>query len=124
MKPDEQRIAIAGACGWKEIHRRNRSGKRDNQGVEIWGTTTCVGGVTEYQRLPDYLNDLNACHKFENLNSSGWLAYEVALTEVITRDHGECTKRHLINAEAAQRAEAFLRAKGLWIDEPPRSTPL
>lgn len=50
MNPDEQRIAIAEACGWKP--------------KIIW----CSAQIPEshppiYSDLPDYLNDLNAAHE-------------------------------------------------------------
>lgn len=99
MKEEEQRVAIAEALG-RKYHKPTEKEIRSG---------------SYYQYEPD-LNDLNLCHDFENLTSSEWLAYEVHLTEVITRNHGECTKRHLINATAAQRCEAFLKTKNLWKD--------
>lgn len=106
MTPKAQRIAIAEACGWKN----------------------CVGDsgfVTRYKgtpsettvrvTLPDYLNDLNACHEFEKTLTDplrkkyqsvliaeviGWIAYD--------------NERISIHATAAQRCEAFLRTIGKW----------
>lgn len=120
MSPEAQRVAIAEALGWSNCHFGHAApgfaklDRDQKEWVGIHPINKQYPPETSLWVIPDFCNDLNACHIFENLNSSGWLAYEVALTEVITRDHGECTKRHLINAEAAQRAEAFLRAKGLW----------
>jgi len=96
MKPEAQRIAIAQACGWTDI-----------QQVEPW-----VGvrpGGNRHELLPDYLCDLNAMHEAENT-----LPERVRLKQLY---HELC---HATNgmpcyATTAQRAEAFLRAKGLWL---------
>ena len=63
---------------------------------------------------PDYLNDLNACHKMEdNIVGSG-----LAGSSVDVKYHKQlaaiCSTRPIWNATAAQRAEAFLRTLGLW----------
>jgi hypothetical protein len=98
VTPEQQRSAIAEACGWK-------TGYRD---PEAW------------HPLPDYLNDLNAMHEAEkvlsrgqNYNQSrGFGRYKTALAEV-------CDEQHPIDATAAQRAEAFLRTIGKWQEAKP-----
>ena len=96
MTPEAQRVAIAESCGWKiGPPLTNPEG------------TVINWHYSEAWRLPDYLNDLNAMHEAEKsltpeqrsdyhslLLSSGYMA--------------------AIDATAAQRAEAFLRALGQW----------
>ena len=95
MNPEQQRIAIAEACEWKQIP--DGRWKLDEK-VE--------------QFLPDYLNDLNAMHEAENVltNEQWWLFVEF-LTEIRGGGVALC-----ISATAAQRAEAFLRTIGKWVE--------
>jgi hypothetical protein len=98
MTQEEQRIAIAEACGWK-------TGYRD---PEAW------------HPLPDYLNDLNAMHEAEKV--LGILergTYQNILGSAcggIREDDGGhfVSHRESIHATASQRAEAFLRTIGKW----------
>ena len=99
MNPEQQRIAIAEACGvpiedcpcptCKEKPRDRRTGKE----------------------IPGYPNDLNAMHEAEKvLSPQQWTDY-VTLLCAMTRDrNGE----GLVFATAPQRAEAFLITLGLW----------
>jgi len=95
MSPEAQRIAIAEACGWKK-------GGLDCDGYQIW---IHPSGARQYWAyVPDYLNDLNACHEMEKvLNSSQILPYLVML------------QPHYFPT-ASQRCEAFLKTLGLWKD--------
>ena len=92
--------------------------------AEACGWQNCVGGsglVTRYKgtpsettvrvTLPDYLNDLNAMHKAENVLPAGkWTRYCQYLAEF-----GQGSVRFVsVHSNAAQRAEAFLRTIGKW----------
>lgn len=101
MNPEQQRIAIAEACEWKQIP--DGRWKLDEK-VE--------------QFLPDYLNDLNAMHEAEKvLMDEQDLEYSESLEQVVgarfNSNNGEDMRR-LRSATAAQRAEAFLRTLNLW----------
>lgn len=103
MKPEEQRVAIAKACGWVE----SPYGKWSHDGLIL----------RDPLNPPDYLNDLNACHKMEdNIVGSG-----LAGSSVDVKYHKQlaaiCSTRPIWNATAAQRAEAFLKTLSLWKDE-------
>jgi hypothetical protein len=88
MTQEEQRTAIAEACGWK-------TGYRD-----------AVSSVTA---LPNYLNDLNAMHEAEKvLTSEQVTSYVYSLESMNERWSTPAF------ATAAQRAEAFLRTIGKW----------
>ena len=106
MSPEAQRIAIAEACGW-------------------WGN---VNGLhmrpplnnSEYCEVPDYPNDLNACHEFEkSLPSSLTQKYWWSLCDVTGLDQYEACRDPLltVSATAAQRCEAFLKTINKWKDE-------
>ena len=99
MSPEAQRIAIAEACGWKA----HVDGLGYYQGVH----PALMGG----RAIPDYLNDLNAMHKAENVLPAGkWTRYCQYLAEF-----GQGSVRFVsVHSNAAQRAEAFLRTIGKW----------
>jgi hypothetical protein len=115
MTPEQQRIAIAEACGWK-VHPKDRF---------IVIPPNAPHSVQPLHTLPDYLNDLNAMHEAEKLLIfSTRQQYYQKLVEVVSGFIGvpepapyrvadiECCR-----ATAAQRAEAFLRTLNLWNDE-------
>ena len=104
MNNEKQRIAIAEACGivskdkWGSLYKTPQGILRD---------------------CPDYLNDLNAMHEAEmvlsrgeHYNQTGGFGLYVQTLEKVL-----CGRRHLIDATAAQRAEAFLRTIGKWEDD-------
>jgi hypothetical protein len=114
MTTDQQRIAIATACGWKEIDGLSAGG--------LIGRTP--GKICSFDFLPDYLNDLNACHEMEKV-----LTYEqaeifedelcdIAKSANDVLENPLQPKSFLFHATAAQRAEAFLRTLGLWQPTP------
>ena len=120
MTPEAQRIAIAGACGWK--YREIRSG------YESEGWFWC-NGEERLSKLPDYLNDLNAMHEaVQSLRRNGdqfqWLQYQQELFRVVWGRYFDIGEDYfgseltwdVIEATAAQRAEAFLKAIGKWVD--------
>ena len=87
MNPEQQRIAIAEACGWK-------TGYRD---PEAW------------HPLPDFLHDLNAMHEAEKVLTS-----EQVTSYVYSLESMNDLWSTPAFATAAQRAEAFLRTIGKW----------
>ena len=100
MTPEQQRIAIAEACGWKQIPdgRWKLDGK-----VELF--------------LPNYLNDLNAMNsavlqKFNGPAHEGW-AFIDNLRVACGIPHSSACMA-LVCSTAAQRAKAFLRTLDLW----------
>lgn len=124
MTPEEQRIAIAEACGaeWE---------------TDKFGTPLLVNKeqdaillvrINEKDllfSLPEYLSDLNAMHEAEQLLTEdqktdyGWM-----LNQVVAADCGQAggpyghNLTQLASATAIQRAEAFLRTLNLWTDSP------
>ena len=106
MTPEEQRIAIAKACGWKKGHL-------DASGYDIWINPNGAEQYISY--VPHYPDDLNAMHKAEkacldtdSMNPISYCPYADALQDVCF------DKTHWWCATAAQRAEALLRTLGLW----------
>jgi len=120
MTENEQRIAIAEACGWKIVETpgqaySNLSLQPDPKTYwrECWET-----------QLPDYLNDLNAMHEAETtvrLNQFQAVDYPHNVFKVVTDLEWKGDMGYffpmVIRATAAQRAEAFLRTIGKWVDE-------
>jgi len=98
MNAEEQRIAIAKACGWGE----SAFGKWHRHGVIL----------PDPMNPPDYLNDLNAMHEAEEVLTDLNL-YRKFLYLVVLEDPSN-TSNEPAWATAAQRAEAFLRTIGVW----------
>lgn len=120
MTPEEQRIAIAEACGWTEIHTVPYQGG-------VWGETAPFGlfgtkdstCVRQGQRVPNYLNDLNAMSSAEETltESQQDLFGGFLYSGKVCLFQDFCTGRMVFrfaHAPAAKRAEAFLRAIGKW----------
>jgi len=96
MTPEQQRTAIAEACGWY-CNTRN-----------MWFRPPSSNMKEE--PLPDYLNDLNAMHEAEKvLTKTQQDKYYTKLS--YTGTWFEC-----LHSTASQRAEAFLRTIGKWKD--------
>ena len=140
MNEQEQRIAIAKACGWKKIITLNLPI------YGAWGNSfpsshrdTSVGiapfDVSKYPReekfygenvirvrLPDYLNDLNAIYEAENIlfEKNDWRIirtyFDLLSPNIHKDDSMDEDDWKLCHATAKQRAEAFLRTLGLWKD--------
>jgi hypothetical protein len=95
MKPEQQRIKIAEACGFDESHWLELGG-----GIVI-GTSAC---------LPDYPNDLNAMHEaMKTLSPKMGVEFCWHLN-----DMGISGEWDMLTATAALLAEAFLRTLNLW----------
>jgi hypothetical protein len=109
MKPEQQRIAIAEACGWKHYHE------------DLWVSPNVTDfSELDCEQLPDYLNDLNAMNsavlqKFNGPSHEGW-AFIDNLRVACGIPHSS-TCMALVCATAAQRAEAFLKTLNLWTND-------
>ena len=106
MNPDEQRIAIAQACGWRII-----------RGTK--GHPNISGHGLRAREIPDYLNDLNAMHCAEKVLKDGPIGahnpkstYREMLYRTLQSRGEDCVNWGC--ATAAQRAEAFLKTLNLW----------
>ena len=94
MTPEQQRIAIAEACG--RVQRPD-------------GSWFPIGKDYGSAGIPEYLNDLNAMHEAEKVLTNEQL--EVYCNILHKPNHGVYWAIH---ATASQRAEAFLRTIGKW----------
>jgi hypothetical protein len=114
MTPEVQRIAIAEACGWKNV---------DAGSGRVWGVTTRHKGTpSEFDvcvDVPNYPFDLNAMHEAENF------LFPVEISDLYSPDLVKEYASYLphmcighpggaMRATASQRAEAFLRTIGKW----------
>jgi hypothetical protein len=102
MTSEQQRIAIAEACGWTEISDWGAGGINGKHPTEPW-----------VEVIPDYLNDLNAMHEAEKtLNFIKAAEYARILTSIAWQSEQPVFAP--MTATAAQRAEAFLRTIDKW----------
>jgi hypothetical protein len=109
MKPEEQRIAIAEACGWRIENDAAGFFCIAPNDPEIGCNMECI---------PDYLNDLNAMHEAETVMT------DQQRTSYLDKLYEVCNPHSMLNddwnltcATAAQRAEAFLKTLNLWKHE-------
>lgn len=113
MKTEQQRIAIAEACGWKTEFVSAKGGEDG----DVWISTN--GDC--HEELPDYLNDLNAMHEAEKVITWGQSKnYWEHLLRIVSRDIKRPASEHskdtfAFMSTADQRAEAFLKTLNLWI---------
>ncbi len=124
MTPEYQRIAIAEKCGWMSIQK---SGRLDGQLVGY-----PPNGLLKRQEIPDFTSDLNAMReawKTLNTDQRAKFAEELAyiVLGVINDPRTEfvfsrCSLSLFANAAAHEHAESFLRALGLWQDDPAKSS--
>lgn len=130
MNEQQQRIAIAKACGWTDIYSSGVSGKRsvngDLNGKRFYGTKGKLGYEREYVKLLNYLHSLNAMREAEKTLTSDQLTeftrqlcklFFPASCDIKTPHMSWAVLGILVTASASQHAEAFLRALGLWKDE-------
>ena len=110
MNPEQQRIAIAEACGIVGPFDNRWIKEYEEEGGDVHGFTGFEKGELVF--IPDYLHDLNAMHEAENVLMQADLIFEYGMH--ITTDHHY---EHLLRATAAQRAEAFLKTIGKWEDD-------
>ena len=128
MRPQQQRIAIAEACGWEFVKWGKGSLKIFHPAsrldqvlpIRLNGRTIDQAKTDYISALPDYLNDLDAMHEAEEVltgyPSKEWDNYIMDLHAVTqSTPSGKLSEIACItHATAAQRAEAFLRTLGLW----------
>jgi hypothetical protein len=120
MNKEEQRIAIAEACGYEF---------KTHEGKSYCFFEELDGWVYWENIIPHYLDDLNAMHKAEEVLTEEQLYdYGNALDRVtLPKTRMEMCYVHgpeagmypdLFRATAAQRAEAFLRTIKKWTTNP------
>ena len=113
MNSEQQRIAIAEACEWKEIRAEVDWLPKELFGIFTWPHPTNAEKIKYFinrKPIPDYLNDLNAMHEAEKVLEGGMRSkYDAELTLICSRDYN-----FIWESTASQRAEAFLRTIGKW----------
>lgn len=116
MSPEKQRIAVAEAVGWTNVHR--------SQKLSVSLFDKLVGRHPNGSvHVPNYLSDLNAMWKVEGTlgTSLKQTSYMENLLFTMNSDPAGDGSWHeqwdVCHATAAQRAEAFLRTVGKWEDE-------
>jgi hypothetical protein len=106
MTNEQIRTAVAEALGFEARYKYGGSGA---------SLTWWVKGEKEFDlfSLPKFDSCLNACHEMEKaLNDVEHVEFRNELLRICGFNY-----RSYISATAQQRAEAFLKTKGLWKDE-------
>jgi hypothetical protein len=103
MNKELQRIAIAEACGYKDVTTRHTE-----------GTFKVITGFKNHnfdEEIPAYLDDLNAMHEAEKVldtaSDQNTIGSYASYAQCLAWDGG-------YSATAEQRAEAFLRTIDKW----------
>lgn len=113
MTKQEINITMAKECGWTIDPELNYVIKPNTSLKTFRG----YNDITEM--FPDFCNDLNAMHEAENgLSDEEENKYDHELREILTRDYVLQKSNHvrLWKLQCIQRAEAYLRVKGKWVD--------
>lgn len=127
MSPEEQRIAIAKACGVQTIAYTfyySSHGGRDRWHIEetkseaeFYRDLMHGDDLIEvlHPRVPDYLDDLNAMHEAEAMiPAEKWLEFDRHVSNTSPTEYQTNWINRMYRATASQRAEAFLRTLNLW----------
>ena len=131
MSNEEIRLAIAEACGWKWYRHPSASSLQHPHyrflalpiaheyeqspqwmvRADMTEKLCAVGYMVKEFNLPDYCDDLNAMHEAEKTLDAEQLnySYSHALYNIVVP-----LNQQPFRATARQRAEAFLKTKGLW----------
>lgn len=123
MNKDLKNKTIAEACGWRDVKPNPFApnpplcGFNDSQGKTEAANNGSPWGI------PDYLGDLNACAEFEKTltpkQSEEYVSIMDDVLGIPSAFYGTARRAYLVmHANAQQRAECFLRVKGLWVDTP------
>jgi hypothetical protein len=125
MTPEQQRIAIAEACGWT----RCEGSMGFHQTLADEKSKQC-GGRWSWFEIPNYLGDLNAMHEAEQVLSEEqkeqfvfWMNHIHPSADIHHSDDQWDFRLEvfsLVHSPASQRAEAFLRTLNLWTTNPTR----
>lgn len=116
MTSTQQRIAIAEACGWKDCDINSYQRPPLLLGDEPMRREGKIISYLVDQRIPDYLNDLNAMHEAEKMLTETPVGWSVKWFDYLThlgRFRGTAMVAH---ATAAERSEAFLKTLNLWTE--------
>jgi hypothetical protein len=116
MNPEQQRIAIAEACGWRiESDGANTFVYSPNKTSGTGYRMNDIRHPKIIRLLPDYLNDLNAMHEAEKqLLATQFKRYHDVLVAQVIGWSAHENEHIAIHATATQRAEAFLKTLNLW----------
>lgn len=102
----EKRVKVAELCGWEKASQESMEAYwKLGHPKDTWYWMHEFGDVQPIEHLPDYLNDLNACHEFEKGLGNNWEQYEENLNDVMSPDGQEGLSVH---ATAEQRCRAFV----------------
>ena len=132
MTNERIRIKIAEALGWKQTAGRNGDYIARPNGTEVWhydnrgnsyGPTNNWQLLLQRKEIPDYPNDLDACHEMEKvLTDEQSEMFADAICRMVcgrTVDAASTYEiAYCIHATARQRCEAFLKTLGLWEEAP------
>lgn len=109
MKPKKQRVAIAKACGW-------RFWPDDISNHWTHPKDTGHGLMFSLSEPPHYLYSLDSMSQAEKtllaMSDDTFEHYIQELSRVVDLEGG-----YYITATAPQRAQAFLKTLGLWVED-------
>jgi len=115
MNKDKQRIKIAEACGFTNLHTEKEWEERG--GPDGWdGHYEVLRGTLDGEediRVPDYVNSLDAMHEAEKVLDGNLGEYVKVLSKVMTGVE-DFIQWPSVVAPAHKRAEAFLKTLKLW----------
>ena len=120
MTSEQQRIAIATACGWRIVQTTKYAWVVicPSNIERAWSSHDGVmNDKPASYYLPDYLGDLNACHEMEKVLTKEQRIDHMEWLGMCSDDYGRKVWAY-VHCSASERARAFLRTLGLWNPTP------
>ena len=106
LSAEEKRVKVAELCGYTKVDTFMPKHNGMLQPYSVCGRHPLMSDPYDREELPDYLNDLNACHEFEaGLDDPTFCRY---LDNVILVTLGTVQGIRILSATAEQRCKAFV----------------
>lgn len=113
MTDEQINNAIAEACGFKLL--RSYTCKASRKVFQMWDYPKTWNGPKSYPWTPKFCNDLNAMHEAEKTIFPYYATvYVNKLAKITKAEYSDDID--FFCATARQRAEAFLRTLGKWLE--------
>ena len=112
LTQEQKRVKLAEACGWKRIPKDDVGAAARLFYGDTWWRDAENNTIASVEQLPDYFNDLNACHEAEKTMTYEQHCHYADLLNFLIIPGPAANKSTF--ATAAQRAEALGQTLNLW----------
>ena len=117
LTQEQKRLKLAEACGWKRIPKDDVGAAARLFYGDTWWRDAENNTIASVEQLPDYFNDLNACHNaLAILTDKQCYTFNSALSDLKPprRDIKHPFEKWTWGSPADQYAEALGQTLNLW----------